>query len=761
MQHSPFIGIGAFRMDGDRPIENAENDRLGFATVAKHLAHAIADEPAPDGFVFGIEGKWGSGKSTLINLTIEALRKVGSQAPEIISFSPWLVGDRDILLFSLFDELATAAVKIDPITVSDAGQQKATWSGVFQRNAHSKLKQKERLKLGDRLKAFGALAGAAGSIAKVASLFGVPYAEFTGKFLERGAQSAKQFADPKSLSKRKKEIVSALRLLSRPIVVFIDDLDRLEPREASEVLRLIRAVADFPNIIYVLSYDPAVMAQTLSRAVQVDDGAAFLEKIIQVSFRVPRPEAYDLRRWFSDEVEKMFANELSVSQSDPDSVQRLARVIDVEGGRYLNTPRDIVRVLNALRLHGLPVRTLIDIPDMVWLQLIRIGNPDLYSWVEKYLVDVSAITNGASVPSEDCRFMAGRFEGVLREEGLDVVRATIDLQEILPGLATPTATQSEIRVYQDLTNATLDPFVVARRLGSPQHYRYYYAFSQPSGALPDVEVARFVETATQSADGAIRLLRSLSSQTRPQGGNAAEVLIDRLAAMAQELPTKSIGGILIALAETLDDPAFSLNVGDFGVRMSWQEGSRALGLLLPRLSGQEREVILRQMFRHCKAIGWLTQILRNEIFAHGRFGDRAIPPDRWLLTSEEFDKTLSIMLQRYREAVPLELLKVPNFLSLLYAWMQGSGTNEARDWVSRLTEADEGLLDFLSVARGRAVSSHRGIYYPLKRRDLEPLMDVENVLQRLDAIAANPGATSDNRKRAGELRTAFVNGEDF
>jgi predicted KAP-like P-loop ATPase len=86
---------------------------LGLAPVADHLARTIADQSARDGLVFGIEGRWGSGKSTLILLMIEALRRLPCP-PEIISFSPWLIGDRDTLLVGLFNELATAAAAIRP-----------------------------------------------------------------------------------------------------------------------------------------------------------------------------------------------------------------------------------------------------------------------------------------------------------------------------------------------------------------------------------------------------------------------------------------------------------------------------------------------------------------------------------------------------------------------------------------------------------------------------------------------------------------------
>jgi predicted KAP-like P-loop ATPase len=95
----------SFNVDGDRPITKKDDDRLGFAPVAEQLAHAIADQPAREGLVFGIEGKWGSGKSTLINLTVEALRGL-RQPPEIITFSPWLVGNRDDLLLRTYLKIA-------------------------------------------------------------------------------------------------------------------------------------------------------------------------------------------------------------------------------------------------------------------------------------------------------------------------------------------------------------------------------------------------------------------------------------------------------------------------------------------------------------------------------------------------------------------------------------------------------------------------------------------------------------------------------
>lgn len=422
-------------MDCDRPVTCREDDRLGFSPIAEHLAKAIIDQAAQDGLVFGIEGKWGSGKSTLINFTIDALRRHGDTAPEIIEFSPWLVGNRDDLLRQLFDELAAAAVRID-----DVDNSIGWWGWVRGRiigDEHAKLRRKEKLRksLGSKLRAFGRLAGGLANLAKASGAAGVPLADSVGTVLERGGEAVGGLFTATSMVERKREIVDALRLLSRRIVIFVDDLDRLEPREVSEVLRLVRAVADFPNVIYVLSYDPKVLGKTLQKVVQVDDGAAFLEKIVQVSFRVPRPEAFDLRRWFQIEVHSLFSAELEAIDDRKRSMrERLGQAIDLEGGRYLSTPRDVVRALNALRLHALPVRERIDIADMVWLQLVRIGNPELYTWVEEYLTDVSAIHSGAGIGDSAGREMANRLEQIFEAEGLDVDRAMYELAQWLPGI---------------------------------------------------------------------------------------------------------------------------------------------------------------------------------------------------------------------------------------------------------------------------------------------------------------------------------------
>jgi KAP family P-loop domain len=752
-------------MDGDRPVKDVDKDRLGFRLVAEHLASVIVDQAVKNGLVFGIEGKWGSGKSTLINFTIEVLRRRKEPQAEVIEFSPWLVGDRDSLLEYLFDELTDAVIRVDPVDIDERTKPRTLLGKIGQKllgERRYRLRRREKLRkaVGGKLKAFGNIAGGLAKIVKAAGAAGVPYAELASAATERVAQTAKGFFSTRSLSMRKAEIIEALSLLSRRIVIFIDDLDRLEPSEASEVLRLIRAVADFPNIVYVLSYDPEVVAKTLKTAVRVDDGAAYLEKIVQVSFKVPRPEAFDLRYWFREELYELFAPELSDTADGSHFIgQRLATVIDIQGEHYLTTPRNVVRALNALRLHAIPVRQKIDIPDMVWLQLIRLGNPSLYTWIEEYMTETAAIYRRAGISAHAASNLEQRLEKIFTDEGVDVARAWIELSYTLPGIKT----SSDKNLFGNLSSVAFNSFIVGRRLGSPEHYRFYFAFAQSAGALGDEQVEVFLALAEHDAAEATRTFSDLASQKRPQGGSMAEVMIDRIISAIDRISVAAIPGILVAFADNLDVVALASRDSDFGQHPGWESAERATSLLLRPVPKAERPNLLEQLFSRGSALGWLTSVLRGEIFSHGHYGDRPKPEEQRLLTPAEFQRVLAIILRRYAETPDDVLLCVPNLVSLLYCWLQASGNDDVKHRVRTITQSDDGLLAFLSRARGwTSKGNARGVVirYPLQRRDLENFIEYEDAVRRVEKIAKSKDASSESRQLAEELLIAFKQDTD-
>lgn len=304
----------------------------------------------------------------------------------------------------------------------------------------------------------------------------------------------------------------------------------------------------------------------------------------------------------------------------------------------------------------------------------------------------------------------------------------------------------------------LASLVAARRLGSPQHYRYYFAFSEPAGALSDDQVQAFIATAERSPADAVQMFIDFSRNVRPQGGTLAEVVIDRVIAWSDRIPDAAIPGILASFAQTMDSNEFSAT-GDFGERPAWGAAARAVKVLFARMQTiPVRRTSLRTLFTEGQALGWLTQLFRNEIFSHGLYGDRPEPEERRLLTSAEFEEVRSSMLKRYSETPPAELMRVPDLLSLLYAWLQGGGADEPKQWVKAQTQTDPGLLAFLS--RTRSWAAARSVYYPLKRRNLENFLDFDKAVQRLKAISSNAEAAEADRQLASELLIAVEQDKD-
>ncbi|MBW6090987.1 KAP family NTPase [Escherichia coli] len=93
--------------------------------------------------------------------------------------------------------------------------------------------------------------------------------------------------DQKTTTKLRAEIAGQLVSLDLKFIVVMDDLDRLEPSQVAEVFRLVRAVADLPRFTHILCYDRQIITHAVEHALNIEDGSRYLQKIIQLSFKLP------------------------------------------------------------------------------------------------------------------------------------------------------------------------------------------------------------------------------------------------------------------------------------------------------------------------------------------------------------------------------------------------------------------------------------------------------------------------------------------
>lgn len=126
-----------------------------------------------------------------------------------------------------------------------------------------------------------------------------------------------------------------------PFVVFIDELDRVEDGEIRAVAQLIRAVADFPNISYVVAYDEKRVAQALSRPGDTESGRSYLEKIIQLQLQIPPVFPEELRPLFTQELRKQHGE----SRLGWDKWERYEDYLDITIPSLISNLRDLKRII--------------------------------------------------------------------------------------------------------------------------------------------------------------------------------------------------------------------------------------------------------------------------------------------------------------------------------------------------------------------------------------------------------------------------------
>jgi len=187
----------------------------------------------------------------------------------------------------------------------------------------------------------------------------------------------------RNLGNAKNELIDNLKHIDKPIFVFIDDIDRLEKDEIFEVLRLVRNTAEFPQVIYIVSYDKHYILSQLKNK-GISNGELYLEKIFPTEICLPKTDEYQLFSTFCDEI---------LSMCDYSSlVNTLINQIDSEGRTFfannLNTFRKVKRFasqfsINSSYLYKQKVISKRNIIDLYYIELINFIFPDSYNTLWK------------------------------------------------------------------------------------------------------------------------------------------------------------------------------------------------------------------------------------------------------------------------------------------------------------------------------------------------------------------------------------------
>jgi predicted KAP-like P-loop ATPase len=188
--------------------------------------------------------------------------------------------------------------------------------------------------------------------------------------------------DQPTLSELKADIVRDMGKLRTPILAVIDDIDRLTTDEIRQVFQLVKANANFPNLIFLLMFDRVIVGKALD-GVSDGRGDEFLEKIVQVPFDVPEASAHGITKALFAPLDSILEDKAIKRHWNQDRWLQLWH----EGmGQYFRTLRHVYRFSGPLEFLLRQMKSAkagesleLNFVDMLGIETLRIFEPALYN----------------------------------------------------------------------------------------------------------------------------------------------------------------------------------------------------------------------------------------------------------------------------------------------------------------------------------------------------------------------------------------------
>ena len=614
----------------DHPIQDAGADTLHRAGLAKSFARRVLALPANRGLVVGVFGPWGSGKTSFINLARATF--VGSDV-SVLDFNPWIFSNAEQLVERFFAELS------------------------------AQLRLRDQEQLGEALEEYAdALTGGVRT-----------WVKFAGIYIRRRSGG---------LSGHREKIEQSLVDRQKPIIVVLDDVDRLSGPETRDIFKLVRLTANFPNLVYVVACDRNRVEKALDDIGL--DGGDYLGKIIQLPFDLPEVPRQLLK-------DQTLVSIHAALQDIPDP----APVHEHEWRRiYEDIIRPLLRNIRDLRRYCVTVQGTADSlggtvarADMLALEAIRLFLPDVFRLLPAAIYDLTASPGAAQLHKDyeagfhtsrkrsetDAPPPNSRLEAMIEKAGpqAQVVRDLV--RHLFPQAA------------QYLSGPSADPsfstetMLQQRRVGHELVLQLYLERVADQDLL-DSHDAEQAYARMADRRGLDKFLRSLEptclqnvihhlghyeNEFQPQHAQpSAIVLLNLLPDLPRETvpllddPQKLIGSIVVRLLSTLEKETTR---------------QQALKAILPELTSLSAKVTLIDRIGHrpnrgCKLVSrtesqQYEDVLSTEI--------QASPPDA---LADERNLVLVLSFARQRALESGQSFNLPDSPRLTFALLQGCQT---------------------------------------------------------------------------------------
>lgn len=271
---------GEIEVSPDKPYQE---DKLGREKLESPLSDLVCYGQSP--FVLALDGSWGTGKTTFLNMWSQSLKNKGCHC---LYFNAWETDFAEDPLLTLVSELTsdiqskttTSKLGIDISKKSEKVRKLAVFLAKRFIPVALKIKTAGTVDLTPEFESL--LSGMDGSAVEDK----IEIYEETKKKLNEFKLALRDLVEELRKEKGKNTL---------PIVIMIDELDRCRPNYAVELLERVKHLFDISGIVFVLGIDQRQLCHSICALYGSSfDANSYIRRFIDYSYRLPSgsPEKY-------------------------------------------------------------------------------------------------------------------------------------------------------------------------------------------------------------------------------------------------------------------------------------------------------------------------------------------------------------------------------------------------------------------------------------------------------------------------------------
>jgi hypothetical protein len=365
----------------DIPVSNRNDDFYDRWQIASAISNVIDFSPSNWSTRIAIYGGWGEGKTSVLNFLELQQKNAGNI---VIKYSSWGVSIES----ELWEEFADCFIK--------GLKQNKIKVGLFH------LLKFHVSKLGNLLNKAIQFFATWANKAKVPGVAIV--SEYFTSVLTKKLKLNKPFIE---------KVLTDLENVK--IIIFIDDLDRADPRVIPKLLLVLRELLDFPKLSYVLAFDHGIVSRALEtyNPAWKESKTNFLDKIVDFSFHLPYPSVVQVKNLALSQFKALapFVPEEAVREIEeflPDNPRKLKLFVRMIAGMRVEVDRhekdelnwQIILMFALLRAENEPFTN-----EFIFKFLDSNG----FSW---YSWKIGNASGGGSNQDVKLKELIGKFQGL-------------------------------------------------------------------------------------------------------------------------------------------------------------------------------------------------------------------------------------------------------------------------------------------------------------------------------------------------------------